>query len=311
MHDPWPKISSFSDVSTYAKYKNHQQITYDVKIKLHGTNAAIQHTKEGEILYQSRTRLLTVDDDNQGFALWASSYEHVWLSIPRGTTVYGEWCGPKLSNKVALAKIPHRIFAIFAIKQEDEIITYPLIIKQTLPEDLPSDVYILPLMDEIHINFNNEDLLIREISRLEDIVNAVEEEDPWVKETFGISGIGEGIVCYPVFFPDPRLFFKVKGTKHKVIKTRKLIPLDPEMVQSVDDFVEMFVTPERVNQAISEANPDLEMSKIGEYVKWILADITKESKSQRTCLDVPDSVLNKALSKKAVTLFLQKISFYA
>lgn len=34
------------------------------------------------------------------------------------------------------------------------------------------------------------------------LVECVDTEDPWVKETFGVSGTGEGIVWYPVGFDD-------------------------------------------------------------------------------------------------------------
>lgn len=34
------------------------------------------------------------------------------------------------------------------------------------------------------------------------LVEAVDTEDPWVKETFGVSGTGEGIVWYPVGLDD-------------------------------------------------------------------------------------------------------------
>ena len=59
------------------------QITYRAKIKLHGTNAGIRVTSEGEVVAQKRTQIITSKNDNAGFAGWVEqnteyfSREHV------------------------------------------------------------------------------------------------------------------------------------------------------------------------------------------------------------------------------------------
>src|SRR5690242_12394740 len=44
-------------------------VEYRAKVKLHGTNCAVQITSDG-IVAQSRTQLLTPGDDYKGFATW-------------------------------------------------------------------------------------------------------------------------------------------------------------------------------------------------------------------------------------------------
>jgi hypothetical protein len=36
------------------------------------------------------------------------------------------------------------------------------------------------------------------VDEMNRLVEAVDTEDPWVKETFGVTGTGEGVVWYPV-----------------------------------------------------------------------------------------------------------------
>jgi len=49
-------------------------VEYRAKVKLHGSNCAVQIT-EGGIVTQSRTALLTPESDYKGFATWAKAHE--------------------------------------------------------------------------------------------------------------------------------------------------------------------------------------------------------------------------------------------
>jgi hypothetical protein len=41
------------------------------------------------------------------------------------------------------------------------------------------------------------------VDEMNKLVEAVDTEDPWVKETFGVTGTGEGVVWYPVGLDAP------------------------------------------------------------------------------------------------------------
>lgn len=77
----WPKIQQFHNIRKELQAKKEHAISvgkydptytkrvYTPKIKLDGTNAAIQF-KDGKIQAQSRSRMITPEDDNYGFARW-------------------------------------------------------------------------------------------------------------------------------------------------------------------------------------------------------------------------------------------------
>jgi len=60
--------------------------------KIDGTNASIVITDEGEFLVGSRTRWITPEQDNYGFARWAYEHKEELLQLGVGRH-YGEWWG--------------------------------------------------------------------------------------------------------------------------------------------------------------------------------------------------------------------------
>jgi len=91
-----------------AKFKAWPKITrenpFSVTIteKMDGTNACII-ISDGEIIgVQSRKRLISVDDDNYGFAAWVESNKTDLLSLGDGYH-YGEWAG------LGIQKNPHNL----------------------------------------------------------------------------------------------------------------------------------------------------------------------------------------------------------
>lgn len=60
--------------------------------KIDGTNASIRITEEGEMLVGSRTRWITPQDDNYGFARWVEEHREELMKLGKGTH-FGEWWG--------------------------------------------------------------------------------------------------------------------------------------------------------------------------------------------------------------------------
>jgi RNA ligase len=60
--------------------------------KIDGTNASITITDTGEFLVGSRTRWITPEDDNYGFARWAHANKEELLKLGPGQH-FGEWWG--------------------------------------------------------------------------------------------------------------------------------------------------------------------------------------------------------------------------
>lgn len=78
---PWPKIT---------RIENRRKPIFTEKID--GTNACIVISPDGELLCQSRSRFITPENDNYGFAGWAYSNKEELLKLGEGYH-FGEWWG--------------------------------------------------------------------------------------------------------------------------------------------------------------------------------------------------------------------------
>lgn len=77
----WPKIT---------RVENRRAPIFTEKID--GTNACVVISEDGEFACQSRTRIITPDDDNFGFAKWAYEHKDELLTLGPGYH-FGEWWG--------------------------------------------------------------------------------------------------------------------------------------------------------------------------------------------------------------------------
>jgi len=77
--------------------------------KIDGTNAQIFIGEDGEFLVGSRTRWITPEDDNYGFAAWAHEHKDELMKLGVGRH-FGEWWGQKIQRKYGM---DHRRFSLF------------------------------------------------------------------------------------------------------------------------------------------------------------------------------------------------------
>ncbi len=64
-----------------------------VSEKIDGTNACVQVLEDGTVLAQSRTRFITPENDNYGFARWVRENEDELRAGLGFGTHFGEWWG--------------------------------------------------------------------------------------------------------------------------------------------------------------------------------------------------------------------------
>lgn len=83
--------------------------------KIDGTNAQILITENGEMLTGSRTRWITPQDDNHGFAKWAEDHKQELLKLGVGRH-FGEWWGSGIQRGYGLAKGEKR-FSLFNVSR--------------------------------------------------------------------------------------------------------------------------------------------------------------------------------------------------
>ena len=316
-------IEKFSDVWMKAQKHNIGTIQMRSKIKLHGTNSAVRIV-DGQVTAQKRTSDITPLNDNAGFALWASNIE--W-KVDDNVIIYGEFSGPGVQKSDAICLTDKKRFYVFGVLRLDiepdtentvrNYVIEPSIIKQYVPQH--PDIIVLPWFDE-PMELNSDDVeTARAIqAKVEAQVEAIGEEDPFVKELYDISGTGEGLVIAPY---DPcglinqALFnsyvFKVKSEAHAVKKTKSPASVKVEVPDTVKDFAATFVTPARCQQMIDEhCNGSMSSKVIGEFLRNINADILKESKNELASMaeneDLEWKMIAKEINKLALAWFQEK-----
>lgn len=100
---PWPKI---------ARLNREIYVTE----KIDGTNAAIIVTEAGEVAAQSRSRVITPEDDNFGFAAWVQKHADALRFVLGEGYHFGEWWGGGIQRKYGLPKTAKR-FSLFNVKR--------------------------------------------------------------------------------------------------------------------------------------------------------------------------------------------------
>eukprot|EP01080_Neovahlkampfia_damariscottae_P003258 gene3258-5701_t len=266
-----------------------ESIKYRGKIKLHGSNAGIL-IQDGVVKVQSRNCFLDFDSPSGKLV---KNHQNYFLDIYKKSkskkmVIFGEFCGPRVQKGVALTQLKNDLFAIFSILLDDEIIYEPSIISKLLPE-IPSNFYVIDWFTEIfELKFFDEKDLQQKAEFINEKVDKIDKEDPWVKELFNISGPGEGLVLYPIGLSSENqtlsqeLFtsfvWKAKGEKHRNVKNQKSAQIKPEKAQGIENFAKMMTTDARLEQGVSEIG--LDKKNTGKFVKWIVADVEKEGKAE-------------------------------
>ena len=255
-------------------------VEYRAKVKLHGTNCAVQITSNG-VVPQSRSQLLSVEADHKGFAKWVDATAAYWRTLPVGLVVFGEWCGPGVEKGMAISHAKTKLFVVFSIQQGDRMVYEPAEIRAQLPAGEPDQLHVLPWEGEAFtIDFASRQRLDEVARELNDRVANVEREDPWCKRVLGISGLGEGLVLYPLGVPDvaklSMLMFKAKGDKHRTAGKRA-VQVDATVAASIDDFVALVVTDARLRQGVAQIGGSFDPKQTSAFLAWIIADVKKES----------------------------------
>jgi hypothetical protein len=77
--------------------------------KLDGTNAQVCITEDGDMFFGSRTRWITPQDDNFGFARWAEGNKSELMKLGPGRH-YGEWWGHGIQRGYGLTEKRFSLF---------------------------------------------------------------------------------------------------------------------------------------------------------------------------------------------------------
>jgi len=295
------------------------KLQFQGTVKLHGTNAAIVWN-EGAISFQSRERILTLDADNACFmshfidGKGVSVIESVLQALNKplieiGTlAVYGEWCGGNIQKGVAITGLP-KMFVIFAVKLDEKWQDMESIQGFSIPEHGVFNIMQFPTFNR-EIDFENP---AEDQNGLIEFTNQVEAECP-VGKHFGVSGIGEGIVwrCLTPGWDSSDYWFKVKGEKHSATKVTKLAEVDVESVAAINEFVARTVTEQRCEQGLQNLTNEMlkpfEMQSIGDFLRWIFADIMKEEADTIEASGFNQKSLGGPIAKAAKRWYMERLN---
>lgn len=296
---------------------NAEQPVIDFKgtVKLHGTNAAVCYdSASGELWAQSRTRIITPESDNAGFAFFVHTNEAKFREVfrqiepwfPNSTiTLFGEWCGGNIQKGVAISEL-EKMFVIFDMLCDGEWATN----LDYIPVDDMWGVYKITEFPtyQMKIDFAQPELAV---NALADLTTIVENECP-VGKFFNVSGVGEGIV-WKAEYKGKTYRFKVKGEKHSSSKVKKLAKVDPEKLASINEFVDYAVTENRLDQGIEQVftgtNREPDIKLVGEFIKWVSNDVFKEELDTLKTSGLEPKDVVKSVNTKTLTWFKQKFSY--
>lgn len=287
-------------------------------VKLHGTNGGVKVFGD-DVIAQGRNRVLTIKDDNFGFAHFVAGRESLFKQLAVNfihsdeVTFYGEWCGQGIQKKVAIADLPKR-FVIFAVYDHNsdewvDLTTWPSLMFLSYDMLNQNGIYLITQAPtfEVEIDFNNPVPAAEELSRL---TLQVEECCPFSKE-FGVEGMGEGIVWVSYDYPH-RLYFKTKGEKHKKAGTeRRHVEVDPEKVSGISALVDLLLPAWRLEQGfqyLRENNIAVANTSTGEYLKWIAKDILKEEEDRIAANPYPWKDVQGTVMTRAKAYFFEKLN---
>lgn len=239
-HRTWYVGKDETGDAIYDRTRVPPKLIFRGYVKAHGTNAGVVYDfTTGNFEYQSRSRVLSLESDNNQFMFHMSAHEDIWADIHRqilgllGTSVYptkiaifGEWCGQGIQKGVAIAEVP-KMFLVFGLRvffagpligesysdwQDDQnsIWIDPSELELHYPEERIFNIATFGKYD-VEIDFANPAYSQNKIIEL---TEAVEAECP-IGKYFGISGVGEGLVFHNIDGTLPgEIRFKSKGELH-------------------------------------------------------------------------------------------------
>ncbi len=344
-HVSWTEIPNFSTLlKTWEAYPHtrggQDTIVYRAKVKLHGSCAGIRIDSDGTVTAFSRTAVLTEKDDLKGFCKWVMAQKEKWAELAQGIlpdnsiVILGEWCGPGvIKGSTAISKTEKKIFAIFAVRafdkntkteseEEDDLGEVYVTPDALIRFAATNDSYILPWYTDASgeskkylIDVKNVDKLQSELDRLNEDVLAIEQNDPWVEETFGVKGGGEGLVLYPIYHKvgDYKTFtnlvFKAKGEKHQVIVKAKPAQIAPETAESAKAFAAMVLPEARLQQGADSVHKDgvnFSMKFLGDFLTWIKKDVVKECQNEMAASNLEEKVALRECETLARNWYIAK-----
>lgn len=287
-----------NDEPTFDYTRTLPTIAVNCTEKIHGTYAGVVYA-DNQLYAQSRNKVITIGDDNAGFALFVEQHKTLLTNIctvlkqvynSSDTDIIllsGEWAGGNIQKNSALSGVDKKflIFPQFRVIHADESIsTY-----STDSLHLSSEyIYVLANFPEATfattIDFESELSINSFLELIESRIAAIEESSPVGRYFNQPNNIGEGFVCTFDAFnsagKSKQFIFKCKGEAHSksnVIKSQSA--KSTEELTALNKFVDSICHSWRFEQGVVESCGTVDsadMKHMGSYLKFVTTDTLKE-----------------------------------
>jgi hypothetical protein len=344
----FPSIESFrhavANVKRSCDYHQmpYPKVKYVGTVKLHGTNAGIEVDFANKTLIpQSRERVLSTEADKAGFAAFVENNHDELFEMFNNlfsffttvmnpvVTVYGEWIGPGIQKNVGINQLSQKTFVMFFVAFHDQIESsddgqihctfYPLSNWVGIDEiAVPHVTHIGKGIESpvIEIDFGQPDLVVEQLEKL---TSEYEEHCPFAG-TYGIDGIGEGLVWIPEnsfgILPggfEHRMWFKTKGEKHgnKSTNNTVKVAVTAEKVEDFNALISQIMPMWRLEQGMSKLREsgidEPSKAQTGDFIKWVVSDVHKEEIDTVEASEFEWKVVASELSRRARQWFFTKV----
>lgn len=329
MFKKWNSIENFrnfyKELIRYIEYNGSKfsDFNFYLKVKLHGTNAAIGVSKDGHLFAQKRNSITTIKDCSTGFAQFVADLDeqldHVRgdLKTVAGQILFGEWIGPGVQKGTSASLIPDKFFATYALHNPNAVTNFIISYDdQLLPRylsNITDRIGSIPVSEQVHIDILDQESLKLAREKMDSLVVQIEKVDPYIKNLFGIEGPGEGYVAYS--FDHMRLVdgiyhphkFKIKTEKFAETKSSAGSNVDYEKYAAINTLAFDLCTEARLEQAISEVDHnDFDMKKIPDFLRWVANDIEKECLNEIEASGFAHKDVFRAISKIARDFYVEQ-----
>jgi len=305
-------------------------LNFEGTVKLHGTNAGVSINSREGMYFQSRNRIISPIDDNQGFAQFALDREEIMLEMladvsaayevdlaENTLTLFFEFFGGNIQGGVALTGLPKMAAVLGAKVTPNDEEVRPYHIKYLTLESPKDDIYNVNSFPRYSVTIDF-DAAEAGLKIVDDLVSEVEAECP-AGQFFGRKlgedcTVGEGIVWTGSYL-GRSLVFKAKGEAHSnvsKIRTKK----EPEQFsEHIGDFIDYSVTDSRLLQGIervfTENNRPVTIQATGDFIKWVVMDIIAEEQDTLMASKIPQRQVGKSAAGRIRKWFMHYLDVKA
>ena len=141
----------------YPKINRPRNIRVVITQKIDGSNGQIIIQEDGTLTCASRNRVLSLEDDNHGFARWCTDNEKVLVEFLGPGIHYGEWAGPKINSGEGLTERTFVLFSWWERNANDGILVMPSLryvpkLIETNLEDIQANNLIIESLRDLKEN---------------------------------------------------------------------------------------------------------------------------------------------------------------